>query len=232
MGLQLGGILEEAPMAESIEAVVDEFLSAIRKIQPKGPYHLMGWSFGGTVAHCMACRLQAEGEEVALLAVLDTFPPGDLTEEDALNLDDQEFLEALAVEVNQQDPTAFAGRPLDFASVIEALRSQGHVFGAIEAGQAERMLRIMKRSALLHCRYQPGKFEGDLLLFAATEGRGEGPPFPDEWRPYIGGRIDVRKIDCRHAGMAEPVHLREIGRNLECRLRELTAGATAVDAQT
>ncbi|MFH4082186.1 thioesterase domain-containing protein, partial [Acinetobacter baumannii] len=46
----------------------------IRAVQPEGPYHLVGWSFGGQAAHAVATLLQDKGEEVALLAVMDTYP--------------------------------------------------------------------------------------------------------------------------------------------------------------
>ena len=51
-----------------------DYLDLIRKIQPSGPYNLLGWSFGGLVAHAIATKLQAAGEEVALLALLDSYP--------------------------------------------------------------------------------------------------------------------------------------------------------------
>ncbi|HEV2636492.1 MAG TPA: amino acid adenylation domain-containing protein [Actinocrinis sp.] len=61
----------------SVDEVADAYLARIREIQPAGPYHLLGWSFGGLVAHTVAARLQDSGEEVGLLALLDSFPrPG------------------------------------------------------------------------------------------------------------------------------------------------------------
>jgi thioesterase domain-containing protein len=54
--------------------MASHYLDAIRTIQPEGPYMLGGLSFGGTVAFEMARQLKATGEEVALLALLDTFP--------------------------------------------------------------------------------------------------------------------------------------------------------------
>ncbi|MBL8931205.1 MAG: alpha/beta fold hydrolase [Kineosporiaceae bacterium] len=50
-------------------------LTVIRTVQPRGPYVLAGHSYGGLVALEMAHQLRAAGEEVALLAVLDSFPP-------------------------------------------------------------------------------------------------------------------------------------------------------------
>lgn len=44
-------------------------------MQPRGPYLLGGWSFGGLVAWETARRLEERGEEVALLVLIDSRPP-------------------------------------------------------------------------------------------------------------------------------------------------------------
>ena len=54
--------------------LADALLGEIRRIQPQGPYHLAGWSVGGLLAHAIATRLVAMGEEVARLALLDAYP--------------------------------------------------------------------------------------------------------------------------------------------------------------
>jgi amino acid adenylation domain-containing protein len=58
-----------------IEELAASSLQAIRVIQPEGPYRLGGYSFGGLVAVEMARQLYAEGERIALLALIDTFGP-------------------------------------------------------------------------------------------------------------------------------------------------------------
>jgi thioesterase domain-containing protein len=56
-----------------------QYAEQIRSVQGSGSYHLLGWSFGGTAAHAVATRLQALGEQVGVLALLDAAPttPGD-----------------------------------------------------------------------------------------------------------------------------------------------------------
>jgi amino acid adenylation domain-containing protein len=58
-----------------IEDMAAYYIEALRVVQPKGPYFLGGWSFGGLVAFEMAQQLQRAGHQVALLAVLDTLAP-------------------------------------------------------------------------------------------------------------------------------------------------------------
>ena len=49
---------------------------ALRSVQPRGPYFLLGHSVGGVLAFEMARQLQAEGETVAFIGLIDTFVPG------------------------------------------------------------------------------------------------------------------------------------------------------------
>src|SRR6185437_11713860 len=70
--LGLDGIT--APLT-SVEEMATHYLKEIRTVQPHGPYYLTGGSFGGLVAFEMAHQLQSAGEQVAMLALLDTYCP-------------------------------------------------------------------------------------------------------------------------------------------------------------
>jgi amino acid adenylation domain-containing protein len=54
-----------------IEAMASDYVEAIRSVQPHGPYLLAGWSMGGVIAFEMARQFQAQGEEIAMLALMD-----------------------------------------------------------------------------------------------------------------------------------------------------------------
>jgi aspartate racemase len=73
-GIQPQGLDGKQPCLTSVPAMADSYIREIRKVQPRGPYHIGGYSFGGLVAYEMAQMLQAQGEEVALLALFDTYP--------------------------------------------------------------------------------------------------------------------------------------------------------------
>ncbi|QSJ15009.1 amino acid adenylation domain-containing protein [Nostoc sp. UHCC 0702] len=73
-GLQPIGLDGKTPLTR-IEDMASHYIQALRQVQPQGPYFLGGWSFGGWVAFEMAQQLQKSGEEVALLAMLDTLAP-------------------------------------------------------------------------------------------------------------------------------------------------------------
>jgi acetoacetyl-CoA synthetase len=59
---------------ERIEDMAQYYLGVIKGLQPQGPYLLVGFSFGGLVALEMAQQLTANGEKVAMLVMLESYP--------------------------------------------------------------------------------------------------------------------------------------------------------------
>ncbi len=66
--------LQSAGTEASIDELAKAYVRRIRAVAPTGPYHLLGWSFGGLAAHATACLLADAGLEVELLAILDAYP--------------------------------------------------------------------------------------------------------------------------------------------------------------
>ena len=73
-GLQLRGLTRPEPLPATLTELADEYIAAMRTVAPAGPYQLLGWSLGGRIAHAVAVRLQALGDKVDLLSMLDAFP--------------------------------------------------------------------------------------------------------------------------------------------------------------
>jgi amino acid adenylation domain-containing protein len=59
----------------SIEEMAAQYVADLLAFQPQGPYRLGGYCFGGDVAYEMARQLEAQGEKVALLALMNCAPP-------------------------------------------------------------------------------------------------------------------------------------------------------------
>lgn len=74
-GLQPQGLDGAYPPLTRIEDMAAYYIQAMQTVQPCGPYYLGGWSFGGLVAFEMAQQLSQTGQQVALLAILDTPAP-------------------------------------------------------------------------------------------------------------------------------------------------------------
>ena len=73
-GMQARGIDGVDAPFDRIEDMAEFYLDAVKELQPHGPYFLIGYSLGGLVTLEMAQRLSANGENVALLAMLDSYP--------------------------------------------------------------------------------------------------------------------------------------------------------------
>jgi amino acid adenylation domain-containing protein len=73
--------LGEDPSKNWVEAMLDDHIRQIKKVQPHGPYQLAGWCFAGWLAYEIARRLEAAGDQVSLLALLDSWCPYKVTDD-------------------------------------------------------------------------------------------------------------------------------------------------------
>ncbi len=74
-GLQAAGLDGREPPDLTVEQMARRYLQALRAVQPEGPYHLAGFSFGCYVAYEMALQLHVAGEQVASLSLVDEAAP-------------------------------------------------------------------------------------------------------------------------------------------------------------
>jgi thioesterase domain-containing protein/acyl carrier protein len=71
-GIQSQALVSSQAALLRLEDMAAYYLKEVRQVQPEGPYHFLGYSFGGTVVLEMAHQLRAKGQEVALLGMLDS----------------------------------------------------------------------------------------------------------------------------------------------------------------
>ena len=67
--------LDGLPEWTTIEDMAANYVADLRSHQPQGPYFIGGYCFGGVVAYEMARLLDAQGQKVALLALINCTPP-------------------------------------------------------------------------------------------------------------------------------------------------------------
>ncbi|MEU5259423.1 amino acid adenylation domain-containing protein [Amycolatopsis sp. NPDC021455] len=191
-GLQARGLAGDEPLPASLEEMAADYLGRIREIQPAGPYHLLGWSFGGLVAHHIAVLLQEQGDEVALLVSLDSHPLAPTGEP----VGEQEIHGTIL------DAVAGSGLSPDFGE--EQLR---------------RLVAVWRNNDELARKFVPGRCSGRLLHFAAADAPDDpaevwGPhvdavdvhavdaAHADLTRPgplkHIGEILDAALLDCAH----------------------------------
>jgi thioesterase domain-containing protein/acyl carrier protein len=74
LGLRMS-LLEKLEGPKSLERIAEQFVESIRERRPEGPYMLGGWCAHGLLAFEIARQLQAQGQEVAQVLLLETANP-------------------------------------------------------------------------------------------------------------------------------------------------------------
>ncbi|WP_327151542.1 non-ribosomal peptide synthetase [Nocardia sp. NBC_01329] len=212
-GIQAPQISGETPGPATIEETARRYFAEIRKVQPHGPYHLLGWSLGGQIAHAIAVEMRAAGEQVALLALLDA---------EADNIDPAEVVTVTAGElisnlgpvlgIDFVDETA---TPQEAADLIRTHLGEGF---AVDADMIERMTDAYNQSMRAASIWRPQVLDGDLLYFTATADRSPDATGYEGWVPVVRGQISNIDIDAAHLAMTTPPAIEQIARILNTRL--------------
>ncbi|MGN5235872.1 amino acid adenylation domain-containing protein [Rhodococcus sp. SJ-3] len=201
-GLQSPALREGADLPADIESWADEYVRSIRTIAPHGPYHLVGWSMGGVLAHAVAVALQREGEQISTLAVLDTYPA------------DAE----IETKTGGQEPTPTVGDM--FGDSIDDRRMNGTPVGSMSIAdltpeaasdlaaslpgplgdltprRIEQMFDGVRHSYDVLASHRPSEFDGDLLIFVAGDDRGASAA--ESWHHHVSGVVVAEVVPATH----------------------------------
>jgi thioesterase domain-containing protein len=207
-GLQARNLMQEEMLPSDIERMAADYLEVIRQVQPTGPYNLLGWSFGGLVAHAVATQLQAISEDVSLLALLDSYPleSAGRTNGHGRQSESEVSLAATIDETVQK--------------MLDGLGSNGHSSSSLSAQQYQAVKNVCQNNVRLIGRFSPRIFEGDAVLFVAGSSHTELPI--QSWQPYITGGMRIHRLDCTHDEMMDAVPAAEVGKVLAKELRWAT----------
>jgi amino acid adenylation domain-containing protein len=115
----------------SLEQMAADYCRMIRRIQPEGPYHLLGWSLGGTLAAMVAAFLEADAQDLAFLGLIDPFIPGmELPEPDDWRRDFSDFISVV-----------IPGATLDVIAGDSSVETASEESGPAIVGLLERLLQ-------------------------------------------------------------------------------------------
>jgi thioesterase domain-containing protein len=215
-GLQSRGLTGGVRLPESVSEVAADYLRLIRTVQSHGPYRLLGWSFGGLVAHELAVRLQSEGERVEMLALLDSAPSAGPGTDGAA--DEEELFLAL-LDLAGYDRDTLGDDPLDAERTARLLAAQNGVFSDLDAGQLRTLQAAFVNNTRMAAAHQPSRYSGNALLFIATRGTTADRIDRATWTPYIAGVVAEHRLATRHDDMMRPDALEHIGHVLAAELR-------------
>ncbi|MEV7553679.1 amino acid adenylation domain-containing protein [Amycolatopsis sp. NPDC089917] len=202
-GLQARGLARTEPLPENVEEMAADYVDQIRTVQPSGPYHLLGWSLGGRISQAMATLLEAQGEEVGLVALLDAYPT-DVGRLPRAQRGTEADEEADAFDKQQDQQLALA------AGV------------ARDAGARTNLEEVMGHLRRIGPEHTARSFTSDILLFVATENRPSHLPTEvaiASWKPLTSGTVEPHEIPTGHMEMLQPAALAQIGAVVAEKLR-------------
>jgi len=185
-GLQPRGIEGFDDPCTRIEDMAEFYLKAIVRFQPRGPYFLAGYSLGGLVAMEMAHTLTSNGQAVALLTMIDSYP-------------DINFLttgQSLRLHVQRATQRALnLARPQGTRIRLGGLASQDKISSFAPAFER---VREAAYSALR--RYQPRYYPSAVKFIRAAEVT-EFPANPKAVWSQLVAEIEVETVPGDHLGM-------------------------------
>ena len=220
----------ETPLAR-IEDMAARYIAEIRTVQPKGPYHLGGYSMGGVIAYEMARQLRATGEAVDLVALFDSDPHYGRPRVGLLGQFEQD-----GNHPSDRMPSTIArylARGLRNLAQIGRAALWRRLFGAAwrlceACGMPipQRMRRPIAANFLAIRAYRPRPYCGDVVLFQARPYAWDRPDAHEGWRALIGGRLDIRPTSGLHHEMLDEPHVADLARKLGDCLHETRARQT------
>ena len=221
IGIQAQGLDGRREPLRTIESMAVLYEGLIRARQPQGPYYLGGHSFGGLIALEIAQRLHAAGDEVGMLALLDT-PGPDYPRRASFPRRVWEHARArarplLGYAMGASAAAQGLGKPVAYDPLRDE-RSRGALVDAIE--------RVTHCNGLAAKLYRPRYYPGTLhMLRARQTPNWIGMRFDDEacgWAPYA-HEVIADPIECTHQDMMDEPAVHEVGRKLQARLRACQA---------
>ena len=185
-GLQPKGIEGFDEPCEHIEEMADFYLRAILRFQPRGPYILAGYSLGGLVALEMSRKLISNGQKIALLAMLDSYP-------DISFLSRRQRLRLMTQRAKLR--IANLARPPRTDIRLGGLESVDAIITFAPAFE-----RVRDRAYLALRRYQPSFYAGKVNFIRAAD-VSEFPDDPKAIWSHLVGELEVETVPGDHLGM-------------------------------
>ncbi|KAA5835173.1 amino acid adenylation domain-containing protein [Saccharopolyspora hirsuta] len=191
-GLQLRGADGGSDLPDSLEELASDYADQLQKVRPQGPYHLLGYSLGGNIAHAVAAELQSRGERVGLVALLDSSTAD-------IGLDEQEVLARLFDDVVGDAERGDADHQR--ARIAAALRDG--VLDVLPPEHVPSAVDAIVNAIRISAGHRPAVLDGDVLLVTSRS----NPDLRADWTPHVTGEVRVERLECTHDEMLDPAPL-------------------------
>jgi len=195
-----------AVLPDRLEDLAAQYVEEMRGFQPEGPYHLLGLSFGGVIAFEMARQLAAQGQEVGMLALIDSY---------ISRVKRRLPLRLMAANFMKLGPAEFVRRV--------KVRSQEMRERSQKAPYEPHIHHPWGVQDTLGDTYHPGTYAGKVIFFKALEValtffRGFEPPELG-WQKWVTGGVEIHEIKAGHIEMLEEPHVQPVADILRANIR-------------
>ena len=218
LDLSSNGPITPASVEETAAAYVEDLLS----IHPGGPFRLAGYSFGGVVAHEMACILEDKGHKVGFLGLFDTHNPTAPAKRYSITGRFNAFWQ------QQQDLPLPARLERLRERIAEGIatnrRVKAEVAAAIETGPAEahsdlRRVQVREENWRAMQAYRPRRFAGRITLFKAMTAS-DKVEWPEDygWTEFAGEELEIIPVPGRHLTLFDDENVGSLARALARKL--------------
>jgi len=199
-GIQAQALLPGREAVLGLEQMAAQYVADMQAVHPEGPYHLLGFSFGGLVAYEIAQQLTAQGAEVGLLAMLDTRQPDWMRGVPVRGNLIRQILYRVYLLYLRTHRRNGRLRYL-WRRFRERLQRANYMYvaskGEGKLASAVRNVREINYVAGISYKVQP--YSGKVTLFRAEEDPLE-QPLPEDlgWRQFAAGGVDIQKLPGDH----------------------------------
>ena len=227
--LQAAGLDEGGSSTQTVEAMAADYVAEIRE-KLSGPYYLGGWSMGGVIAFEMARQLEAAGEVVALLTLIDSFAtlgqPDTNVNEVALSLGFAQDLGLRSEHVDDTSMSQFVEMNVDkrLSFILQHATKQHLVPPGVELEDIARYFNVYCTNTRAMSAYVPRTQNVRVALFKANE----QPDFASNilpWEELVTEGVETHVIPGNHYTLLREPNVRVLAEHLKSCLAQATADA-------
>jgi amino acid adenylation domain-containing protein len=224
-GLQAKGLDGEQEPHTAIKEMATHYIREMRDVQPEGPYLIGGRSSGGTIAFEMACQLSAVGQQVALLALLDTYPAGyfkllpgsgTLSQRAARYAKKMESHVDNLRQLSVREKVDYLLNKLQYApeKIKHKLYRRAYkIYQRVGRPLPPVLQNIEEINFAAVKDYVPQSYRGDVTLFLASDLTADYD-LHDGWRELVVGDIETHEIPGNHINIIKEPHVGALAEEL------------------
>jgi amino acid adenylation domain-containing protein len=214
-GLQSQGLDGLQPPLNRIEDMASKYLQEMLAVEPEGPYLLLGYSLGGSIAFEIAQQLQAQGKQVDFLGLLDIPAP--------------------TIDLNPVRPSLLKAIPIHISNLWQLDRAERIKYitdridrrfkktdyrefvirGLSELNSKPHLLNLIDANFQADRDYHPQIYQGDVYLFRCRVQSMEHSLYADlGWSELVDGTLTIYDIPGNHYRLLKEPNIQSVAKNL------------------